>query len=157
MLLSSCYGEPLKKLVFKGQLLFLEVDQVLVVFEDPDVSEGAPRILNFLSSNRFSGLLLYFLFSLLVASPRPLNLDGSNMIHSEAMVFKESPSERHLVCRLDQTSAEVTHAFFLSPTHVVESWCQEFLSERLARWKALHLLATAVLGYHHLPGLLWNK
>ena len=102
-------------------LLFLEVNQVLVVFEDPDVSEGAPRILNFLSSNRFSGLLLYFLFSLLVASPRPLNLDGSNMIHSEAMVFKESPSERHLVCRLDQTSAEVTHAFFLSPTHVVES------------------------------------
>jgi hypothetical protein len=53
MLLSSCYGEPLKKLVFKRQLLFLEVDQVLVVSEDPDVSEGAPRILNFLSSNRF--------------------------------------------------------------------------------------------------------
>jgi len=93
MLLSSCCGEPLKKLVLNRQLLFLEVDKVLVVFKDSDVSEGPPCILDFFSSNRFSRLLLYFLFPLLVASPSPLYLNRSNMIHCKSMVFEESSSE----------------------------------------------------------------
>ena len=130
MLFKSCIGSPLdanlqvQPISFpkrKGHLLLLEVDQVLVVLEDLDISECAPGILNFFCCNDVFRFLGYLLSPLLVASPCPLNLDRSDMVHGEAMVLEKTSSEGHLVRCLDQAGTKVSHALLLILRHHVES------------------------------------
>ena len=97
-----------------GNLLLLEVDQVLVVLEDLDVCEAAPGVLNLLSGE----LVLRFLSDLatlfLEAAPGPLDLDGSDVVHGEPVVFEKSTSQRHLVGGLDESGTEVFHGLILA-------------------------------------------
>ena len=80
---------------------FLKVDQIFVIAENSHVCEGAPSTLNLLNSHDFLTFLRYFLFSLQKTSPSPLNLNCCNVIHSETMIFKQSPCECHLISSLD--------------------------------------------------------
>ena len=76
--------------------------------------------MNLLGSDLFLRLLINLFAALLVAAPRPLNLDGSDVVHGEAMVFEEAPRQGHLVGRLDETGTEVAHALLLVLGHHVE-------------------------------------
>jgi hypothetical protein len=71
-------------------LLFFEVNKVLVVLKDSDVCKGAPCVLNFLGSDGLAGLLLDLLLALFVAAPGPLNLNGCDMVHRKSVVFEKS-------------------------------------------------------------------
>ena len=106
----------------------LEVDQIFVVLKDLDVSEGAPSMLDLFSGDNLLRLLSHLSATLLIASPRPLDLDCSNVVHGESMILEESSCERHLVCCLDKAGAEVTHALLLILSHHIEAGSEELLT-----------------------------
>ena len=58
--------------------------------------------------------------SFLIAAPGPLNLNRRDVIHGEAVILEESPGQGHLVRRLDQPGAKVTHTLLLVLGHHVE-------------------------------------
>lgn len=93
MHLSNCCGEPLENCQNAEDLLFFEVDQVFVIFENPDVSEGAPGILDFLSGHSLARFLHNFFLFFLVGPPCPLDLDCCNMVHGKSMVLEKPPGE----------------------------------------------------------------
>lgn len=111
--------------------LLLEVNKIFVVLEDLDVCEGSPGVLDFLCCHDLFRFLCHFTAALLVATPGPLDLDGRDMVHSEPMIFEETPCKGHLVGRLDQARAKVTHALLLIFGHHVETRSQKLLSQAL--------------------------
>ena len=121
-------------------LLFFEVDEILIVVEDPNICESSPGILYFFCCNRLAGLLKSLLFTLLECPPSPLDLDCSNVVHRESVILEQSASERHLVCRLDKTCTKVTHALILAAGIIIKRRIPKLLSQRLTRRENLHFL-----------------
>ena len=101
-------------------LLFLEIDQIFVVFENLNVCECSPGVLELFSRDGVLRLLSDFSFAFLITSPSPLDLDGSDVIHCKPMVLEQPSRQRHFVSGLDQPSAEVSHACVLILVHHVE-------------------------------------
>ena len=89
--------------------------------------------MNFLGRDCVLRFLCDLPFAFLVASPRPLDLDGGDMVHGESMIFEKSSSQRHFIGGLDQTGAEVSQASVFILDHHVEGGCQELLAETLSR------------------------
>ena len=98
----------------------LKVDKIFVVAEDLDVREGSPCVLNLFCRDCGLGFLRDLATTLLEATPGPLNLNCSDVIHRESMVLEEAPCQRHFVCGLDQSGTEVSHALLFVPGHHVE-------------------------------------
>ena len=138
----------------KAHLLFLEVDEVLVVVEDLDVGEGAPGVLDLLGGDGVLGLLVNLALALEVAAPGPLDLDGRDVVHRKAMVLKEAARQGHLVRRLYEAGAEVPHALLLVASHHVEGRGQELLAKALRRREILHRIGSAVDSVSNLGGQL---
>ena len=136
-------------------LLLLEIDQVFVVLEDLDVCEGSPSILDLLCCHSVLGLLGDLASTLLVASPGPLDLDCSDVVHCESMVLEESPRQRHLVGGLDKSSTEIAHTLLLILGHHIEGRRQELLSKALGRREVLHrcILVSSIDAVTHLTVL----
>ena len=109
----------------------LEVDQVFIVTVDAHVSVRAPSSLDLLGSQGVLRFELDLLLPLDVASPSPLNLDSSYVVHGEAMVFEQPPSQTHLVSCLDDGSAVVSQALVLILVHHVELGGEELLPQLL--------------------------
>jgi len=122
------YGEPLKTLKNANYLLLLKVDEILVVPVNSHVGKRSPMFLYFFNCYFFFALLLLFTFLLKIGPPRPLNLDSSDVVHGEAMVFEKSPSKTHLVSRLYKGSTEILHAPVFIFSKYIERRCQELLS-----------------------------
>ena len=93
-----------------GITFLLEVDQVFVIAEDLDVGVCTPGFLNSFSCNLVLRLLHFLLFAFEESTPRPLNLDGGNVVHSESMILEKTSSKTHLIRSLDECRAEVTKA-----------------------------------------------
>ena len=98
----------------------LEINKIFVIPVDSNVGVGSPGSLNFLGSELVLGLELYLLLPLQVASPRPLNLDGSDVIHGKSVVLEKSPGQRHLVGSLDDRSTEISQALIFILVHDIE-------------------------------------
>ena len=126
--------------------LLLKVNQVFVVLEDLDISEGSPGVLDFFCGHLVFGFLGELAPSLLIAAPRPLDLDSGDVIHGEAMVLEQAPSQRHLIRCLDQPGAKVSHALLLIFGHHVEGGGEELLPQVLGRRKVLLILRGGILG-----------
>ena len=139
ILFNSAPGSPLHKWLDFSQddLLFLEIDQILVVVEDLDVGECPPCILYFLGCNGFLVFFCDLALPLLVASPSPLNLNRCYMVHCKSVVLEQPPCQWHLVGRLNETCAEVLHASLFVFDHHVEGRSEEFLTQALGRRKFL--------------------
>ena len=103
-----------------NRLLLFEVNQIFIVLENLNIGEGSPRSLDLLHCHLFFALGLDFLLSFFVPTPCPLDLDGSDMVHSESMVLKESPGQSHLICCLYECSTEIPPALFFTPVEDVE-------------------------------------
>ena len=85
----------------------LEIDEIFVILEDFHVSKFSPSSLNFLSCNLFLWFLRNLLFLLSIISIRPLNLDRSNMIHWEYVIFIQSSCQTHFKSCLNFCSTKV--------------------------------------------------
>ena len=105
-----------------------EVDEVLVVFENFNVGKGAPGVLNFFSCTLIFRLLSYLATTFLKAAPRPLDLNGCDMVHCKSVILEETPCQRHFVGRLNEASAEVSHRNIFALGHVVERRGEELLA-----------------------------
>ena len=66
----------------------LKVDQIFVILVDLDVGEGPPGILNLLGCHSILRFLSYLSSALLVATPSPLYLNSSDVVHCEAMILE---------------------------------------------------------------------
>ena len=111
--------------------LMFEIDQIFIIPIDPNICIWSPGSLDFLCGQLVLGLELDLLLSLQVASPCPLNLNGCNMIHRKSMILEEPSCERHLVCCLDYSGAEISQALIFILMHNIERWSQELLSQLL--------------------------
>ena len=83
--------DTLKQL--EGITFVLKVYQIFIIPVDPNICVRSPSSLNFLCSQLVLGLELNFFLSLQIASPGPLNLNGSNMIHCKSMVLEKPSSQ----------------------------------------------------------------
>ena len=101
-------------------LLFFEVYQLFVVFEDAYISEGSPSLLDLLCREILLCLLWYLLLAREETTPSPLDLDSSDMIHCEAMVLEKTSCQSHLISCLNERSAEVSPALLLTLVKNVE-------------------------------------
>ena len=116
----------------------LEIDQVFVVLEDPDVGEGAPGVLNLLSGDLILRLLSDLATLFLESSPSPLYLDRCDVVHGKPVILEQSSRQRHLVRGLNQSCAEVFHRLVFGLAHVVEGRGYELLTEALRGREVLH-------------------
>jgi len=99
-------------------------------------------------------LLRLLLLPLLVPSPSPLHLDGSDMVHSKPVVLEQSPSQSHLISSLDKCCTEVLPALLFSLMEHIERRCEELGSELLSGSQVKHLADIASLGLLKHPLLL---
>lgn len=74
----------------KTDLLLLEIDEILVVFKNLDVCEGTPGVLNLFSGNLIFRFLGHLATTFLEAAPRPLYLDGCDVVHRESVVLEKT-------------------------------------------------------------------
>lgn len=93
--------------------LILEVDKILVVFENFNICKFSPSSLNLLSCNFFFWFLWNFLLLLSIISIRPLDLDWSYMIHWKDVIFIQSSCKTHLKSCLNFSSTKVWEAVIL--------------------------------------------
>lgn len=108
-----------------------KVYQVFVVLVDVHVRESSPGFLDFLSSDILLALLLLLALFLEVRTPGPLNLNGTDMVHSETVVLKKSSCQTHFVRCLNQRCAEILHATIFVFSQHIEWRCKELLPQRL--------------------------
>ena len=101
-------------------LLLLEINQIFVVKVNPHIREASPRLLNLLSRNRLLRFLCLLLPPLQASTPRPLNLDSTNVVHGKSVILKQPSSQTHLISRLNQSRAKVLQTAVLILGHDVE-------------------------------------
>ena len=121
--------DALQELVWVTFLL--EVNQVFVISVDPHVCVRSPSSLDFLSGKLIFCFQFHFFLAFKIASPGPLNLNSSNMVHRKSVVLEKSSCERHLVGCLDECRTEITKALILIFVHHVEWRRQELLTKVL--------------------------
>ena len=100
--------------------LVFEVNEIFIISVNSHVGIGSPCTLNLFSSKLILRLQFYLLLSLEVASPRPLNLDGSNVVHGKPMILEESSRQRHLICGLDDGGTEISQALIFILMHDIK-------------------------------------
>ena len=116
----------------EGVSLVFEIYKIFIVAVNPNISVGAPSSLDLLSGHLVLCFQLDLLFSLNEPSPRPLNLDGSNVVHSKTVVFEQASRKGHFISCLDNGRAEVSEALILIFMHDIEGRGQKLLSQRLS-------------------------
>jgi len=110
----------------------LEVDQIFIISVNPNISVRSPSSLNFFCCQLVLCLQLDLLFSFKIPSPGPLNLNCSNMVHCESMIFEKSSCQRHFIRCLNNSSAKISQALIFVLMHDIERRCQEFLPQLLS-------------------------
>lgn len=107
----------------------LEINQVLVVLVNLNVSECTPCLLDLLSVNRLNAFLSLFPSLLKTCAPRPLDLNRTDVVHRESMILEQASCQGHFVSGLNQSSAEILHATVFILGHYVERRSQELLAK----------------------------
>lgn len=88
--------------------LVFEVDEIFVISVDPHVGVRSPSPLDLLRSHLILGFELDLFLALKISSPGPLDLDGSNMVHGESVIFEKPSSQGHFVGGLDYSCTEIS-------------------------------------------------
>mmetsp|Transcript_15748 Transcript_15748/g.24228 ORF Transcript_15748/g.24228 Transcript_15748/m.24228 type:complete len:511 (-) Transcript_15748:12-1544(-) len=128
--------------------LVAEVNQVLVVFVNTNISVGTPGSLDLLSHLLVLCFKLDFLLPLKVPSPRPLDLDSCNVVHRESVVLEQTTRQGHFISSLDESSTEVLHALIFILIHQVEIGFQELLPEDLSCCVVLAVLTHRLVPHY---------
>ena len=115
-----------------GVSLFLEVYQVFVISVNSHIGVGTPSPLNLFSSQLVFCFKLHLFLPFQVSPPSPLDLDCSDVVHCESVVLKQTASQGHFVCRLDQGSTEVAQTLVLILVHHIEWRGQKLLTKVLS-------------------------
>ena len=97
-----------------------KVDKIFIILIDPYVGVTSPSSLDHLVSKNIFGLELNLLLPLYETPPSPLNLNGSNVIHGESVIFKQPPSQTHFISSLDDSSAIIPQTLVFILMHNIE-------------------------------------
>jgi len=111
----------------------LEIDQILVVFENFYICELSPSSLYFLCCYFFNRFLGYLFLLLSIVTICPLNLNSSNMIHWKYVIFVKSSGQTHFESCLNFSSTKVEIAIVLLNMKNIKFWLQKLFSQYLSR------------------------
>jgi hypothetical protein len=137
-----------------GITLFLEINQIFVISVDPNICVGSPSPLDFLGGQLILGFQLHLLLTFKVASPGPLDLNGSDVVHGKPMILEESPGKGHLIGGLNEGGTEVPQALILIFVHDIEWGSQKLLPQVLSRCQVASNLANALVDEANIVGQL---